>query len=113
MTDKTGHGVLYTSYECEDVLPKAKWLEMYDFLLAHRLSPTVIYSGLKNGKSRVVPSMEDMQYCYDRGMNATCLMCVSDISEDPQKAEQTLAAIDNWLGQWEKFVKEKEVSPFV
>ena len=112
MSDKTGHGVLYTSYECEDVLPKAKWLEMYDFLLAHRLSPTVIYSGLKNGKSRVVPSMEDMQYCYDRGMNATCLMCVSGISTKPEEAQQTLAAIDNWLGQWEKFVKEKNWKDF-
>ncbi|MBQ9446976.1 MAG: DUF4091 domain-containing protein [Victivallales bacterium] len=112
MTDQTNHGVLYTSYECEDVLPKAKWLEMYDFLLAHRISPTVIYSGLKKGKSRVVPAMEDMQYCYDRGMNATCLMCVSDISEDQQKAQETLAAIDNWLSEWEKFVKEKDWKDF-
>ncbi len=112
MTDQTGHGPLYTSYECEDVLPKAKWLEMYDFLLAHRLSPTVIYSSLKNGRTRVVPAMEDMQYCYDRGMNATCLMCVGGISENKEEADRKLAEIDGWLSQWEAFIKEKNWTDF-
>ncbi len=112
MTDQTSHGVLYTSYECENVLPKEKWLEMYDFLLAHRLSPTVIYSGLKNGRARTVPAMEDMQYCYDRGMNATCLLNVNGVSQDPEKAKKDLEAIHNWLKGWEGFVKEKNWKDF-
>ncbi len=112
MTDKTGHGPLYTSYECQDVLPREKWLEMYDFLLAHRLSPSVIYSGLKRGKSRTVPPMEDMQYCYDRGMNANCIVCIGGISKDPKQAEEYLQDLHKWLESWEKFVKEKNWSDF-
>jgi hypothetical protein len=112
MSDTAGHGALYTSYECEDVLPHEKWLEMYDFLLAHRLSPTTIYSGLKKGRSRVVPAREDMQYCYDRGMNATCLVSISSISRDPEKAQEYLTALDAYLKDWEGFVKEKNWPDF-
>jgi hypothetical protein len=112
MTDKSGHGALYTSPECADVLPHEKWLEMYDFLLAHRLSPTTIYSGLKKGRARVVPAREDMQYCYDRGMNATCLVCIGGLSKDPEKAKQYLADLDAYLKDWEGFVKEKNWPDF-
>jgi hypothetical protein len=112
MTDKDSHGVLYTSYECEDVLPHAKWLEMYDFLLAHRLNPTTIYSSLKNGKSRVVPSRADMQYCYDRGMNATCLTCVDNLSADPKAADQRMQELEAWLADWNKFFADKNWPDF-
>jgi len=101
------HGPLYSSYECQDVLPKAKWLEMYDFLLAHRLSPTVIYSHLKNGRSRTVPSREDMEYCYQRGMNATCLANVDVLPANPAAADRFMAQLEAWLADWEKFVKAK------
>ncbi len=98
---------LYTSYECEDVLPHKKWLEFYDFLLAHRLSPTTIYSSLKNGRARVVPPMADMEYCYDRGMNATCLFCTGDdFPKDPKKAQKYLDDLKKYLKQWDNFVKE-------
>ncbi len=112
MDDRSWHNVLFTSYECEDVLPKSKWLEMYDFLLAHRLNPTVIYSELKRGKSRLVPAMEDMQYCYDRGMNATCLTSISGISENEEEAEKYLQDLHAWLTQCEQFVKEKNWQDF-
>lgn len=105
MTDQTGHGPLYTSYECADVLPKAKWLELYDFLLAHRLSPTSIYSGLKNGRSRTVPAREDMAYCYERGMNATCLANCDVLPADAAAADQYLRDLENWLSDWEGFVQ--------
>ena len=106
------HGPLYTSYECEDVLPHEKWLEVYDFLLAHRLSPTVIYSGMKNGRTRTVPSREDMQYCYDRGMNATCLANCDVLNGDPARADQQMAEYEAWFGDWEGFVKEKDWKDF-
>jgi hypothetical protein len=112
MDDKTGHGPLYTSNECEDVLPTEKWREMYDFLLAHRLSPTVIYSGLKNGKTRVVPAKEDMEYCYERGMNATCLACVDVLPSDPAEADEKMTQLEAWFREWEGFVKEKNWPDF-
>ncbi len=107
MTDATNHGPLYTSYECADILPKEKWREIYDFLLAHRLSPTVIYSGLKNGKSRTLPAREDMEYCYERGMNATCLANCDVLPGDPAAAEKAMADLEAWLRDWEGFVKSK------
>lgn len=112
MTDETGHGPLYTSYECEDVLPREKWLEMYDFLLAHRLSPTSIYSGLKNGRSRVVPREEDLDYCYERGMNATCLVNVDMLPSDPEAADARMRDLEAWLAHWEKIVQEKNWPDF-
>lgn len=112
LKDTDGHGPLYTSYECEDVLPHEKWLEMYDFLLAHRLSPTVIYSGLKNGRSRTVPSRADMEYCYERGMNATCLANVDVLPPDPAEADARMAQLEAWLKEWEGFVKEKNWPDF-
>jgi hypothetical protein len=107
MTDEAGHGALYSSYECEDVLPREKWLEMYDFLLAHRLSPTTIYSDLKNGRTRVVPRREDMEYCYERGMNATCLASVDVLPGDPEAADRYMGELEAWLGDWNEFIEEK------
>ncbi len=112
MTDQTGHGPLYTSNELEGVLPHEKWLEMYDFLLAHRLSPTVIYSGLKNGKSRTVPGRADMEYCYERGMNATCLANCDVLPGDPAAADRAMADLEAWLRDWEGFVSEKNWPDF-
>ena len=112
MTDETGHGPLYTSYECEDVLPKAKWRAIYDFLLAHRLNPTVIYSGLKNGRTRTAPTREDMEYCYERGMNATCLANVDVLPGDATAADQRMGELEAWLRGWEGFVKEKNWPDF-
>ena len=51
MTDQT-HGVHIIRMRKR--APEGK-VALYDFLLAHRLSPTVIYSGLKNGRARTVP----------------------------------------------------------
>ncbi len=107
LADDDVHEPLYTSYECEDVLPHGKWLEMYDFLLAHRLSPTTIYSMLKEGRARVVPSREDMEYCYERGMNATCLVYVEELPEDRQEAEKELSQLEAWLADWNEFIEEK------
>jgi hypothetical protein len=112
MTDKTSHGALYTSPELADILPHEKWLEMYDFLLAHRLSPTTIYSSLRKGRSRVIPAREDMQYCYDRGMNATCLVCIGGLPKEPARAKEYLAALEAYLKDWESFVKEKNWTDF-
>jgi hypothetical protein len=107
LSDDHSHGPLYTSYECEDVLPHEKWLEMYDLLLAHRLSPTTIYSMLKEGRARVVPSREDMEYCYERGMNATCLVYVEELPDDPEAAEKELSQLEAWLADWNEFIEEK------
>lgn len=112
MDDKTGHGPLYTSYECEEVLPHAKWLEMYGFLLAHRLNPCQIYSGMKNGRTRVVPSRADMDYCYERGMNATCLGNVDVLPADPEAADKWMAQFEAWIQEWDGFVKEKSWPDF-
>ncbi len=110
--EKYSHGPLYTSYECEDVLPHEKWLEVYDFLLAHRISPTVIYSGMKNGRTRTVPTRDDMQYCYDRGMNATCLASCDVLFGEPEKADRQMAEFEAWFRDWEGFVKEKDWKDF-
>lgn len=107
MSDTTNHGPLYTSNECSDILPQAKWHEIYDFLLAHRLSPTVIYSGLKNGKSRTVPAREDMEYCYERGMNATCLANCDVLPGDAAAADNYMAQLEAYLRDWEGFVQSK------
>lgn len=107
LSDDHDHAPLYTSYECEDVLPHEKWLGMYDFLLAHRLSPTTIYSMLKEGRARVVPGREDMEYCYERGMNATCLVYVEELPEDPRAAEKELSQLGAWLADWNDFIEEK------
>jgi hypothetical protein len=94
------------------VLPHEKWLEVYDFLLAHRISPTVIYSGMKNGRTRTVPAREDMQYCYDRGMNATCLGNCDVLSGDAATADKQMADFEEWFRDWEGFVKEKDWKDF-
>jgi len=112
MTDQTGHGPLYTSYECEDVLPQGKWREMYDFLLAHRISPTTIYSGMKNGRTRVLPGRDDMDYCYERGMNATCLANVDVLPADPAEADKRMAELEAWLGEWDAFIRERDWPDF-
>jgi len=112
LTDIDNDGPLYTTNETKDVLPHEKWLEMYDFLLTHRISPTVIYSGLKNGKSRTVPGREDMQYCYDRGMNATCLTNVDVLPEDPAAADKRMQELEAYLKDWEGFIKEKDWKDF-
>ena len=112
LPDSYNHGPLYTSYECEDVLPHEKWLEVYDFLLAHRLSPTVIYSGMKSGRTRTVPSRADMQYCYDRGMNATCLANCDVLNGDSAAADRQMAEYEAWFRDWEGFVKEKDWKDF-
>jgi len=112
MSDSASHGALYNSLECEDVLPEAKWIEMYDFLLAHRLSPTMIYGGIRDGRRRVVPRREYMQHCYDRGMNATCLCSVDQLPADAAKADKYLRDLEALLRHWEPFVKEKNWSDF-
>lgn len=112
LDDNCSHGPLYTSYECEDVLPREDWLRLYDFLLAHRLSPTQIYSSLKGGKSRVFPAHRDMDYCYERGMNATCLANVDVLPKDPEAADTLMAELEAWIASWEEFVKEKDWQDF-
>jgi Glycoside hydrolase 123, catalytic domain/Glycoside hydrolase 123 N-terminal domain len=89
-----------------------EWRRVYDFLLAHHVSPTFIYNGMGKDGVRVFPAMEDMQYCYDRGMTATCLGCVHPLPEDPVEAEATLEKMAAHLAEWEPFVKEKNWPDF-
>jgi hypothetical protein len=98
---------LRLSRETEDVIPHEKWVEVYDFLLAHRLSPTSIYSPLTDGQARVIPGREDMQYCYDRGMNATCLVNVEKLPDDPAAADQYMRDLEAYLADWNRFIQEK------
>jgi len=105
-------GELSISRETEDVLPHEKWVEVYDFLLAHRLSPTSIYSPLNDGQARVIPGREDMQYCYDRGMNATCLVNVEKLPDDPTAADQYMRDLEAFLADWNRFIQEKNWPDF-
>ncbi len=91
----------------QSVLPPEAWRKVYDFLLAYRISPTCIYS-----YKRTFPFREDMEYCYKRGMNATCLNCFRGLDKDPKKAREFLADIEQYLQDWEKFVKEKNWPDF-
>jgi hypothetical protein len=108
--EKTGE--LPALQKTERVLPHEKWLEVYDFLLAHRLSPTMIYSGLRDGTARTVPGREDMQYCYDRGMNATCLVNVDKLPEDPAVADKYMEELESYLADWNRFIAEKNWPDF-
>ncbi len=92
--DNPSHGFGYSALGTEDVLGHEKWLEMYDFLLAHRISPNVLYAPLKDGKVRTVPSMEDLEYCVERGQNAICLMNVDAWMSGRQ--DEIAAYLDTW-----------------
>ena len=104
LTGRSNHGPLYSSSECEDILSREDWYRLYDFLLAHRLSPTQIYSRIKNGRSRVIPPAEHMDYCYKRGMNATCLTNVDVLSGDPETADRQMAELEAWIRSWEECI---------
>ncbi|NLN92557.1 MAG: DUF4091 domain-containing protein [Candidatus Hydrogenedens sp.] len=108
LTDKANHGPLYSTPECEDILSREDWYRLYDFLLAHRLSPTQIYSRIKDGRSRVMPPAEHMDYCYERGMNATCLTNVDVLSADPEVADRQMEELEAWIRSWETFIQEKD-----
>jgi len=105
---------LNSSWECADLLPPEKWREIYDFLLDHRLNPTTIYAHLRNGGTWVLPSRQEMQYCYERGMNATCLLDIEArfVPPDPQKANTYLRELETWLADWDRFAKEKNWPDF-
>ena len=60
-----------------DLLPKEKWQQVYDMLLAHRISPTFYYQPTTGGEELMWPFVEDWQYCADRGMNTLALACAS------------------------------------
>jgi len=105
-------GELDITRETEDVLPHEKWVGMYDFLLAHRLSPTSIYSPVKNGEARVVPARDDMQYCYDRGMNANCLAYIDKLPDDPAAARKYMRELESYLADWNRFIEEKNWPDF-
>jgi len=65
-----------------NLLPKEKWREIYDFLLARRITPTYYYQ-LVTGQDEIIwPFPEDWQYCADRGMNNLCLANIN-IDWDP------------------------------
>nr|NIR02486.1 hypothetical protein [Gemmatimonadales bacterium] len=100
---------LNSSWECAHLMPGEKWREVYGFLLAHRLNPTTIYAHLEDGRAWVVPGREDMEYCYERGMNATCLAHVEArfVPSDPEEAAEYLRTLDAWLADWQSFIEEK------
>lgn len=87
-------------------LPPEKWQRMYDFLLAHRLNPISLHCLFKNGRAHVVPRREDMQYCYNRGMNATCLASVQMPPQDPQASKKYLRDLEAWLADWNRFINK-------
>jgi len=105
-------GELGATWKTEGVLGHEKWLEVYDFLLAHRLSPTLIYNRLEDGKARVIPGREDMQYCYDRGMNATCLVNVDKLPDDPAAADRYMKELEAWISEWNRFTEDKNWPDF-
>lgn len=112
LADDHGIGPLEGPYDSEGVLPPGKWREMYDFLLAHRLSPSFIYNHFRNGRTRVLPSREDIQYVYERGANTICLAAVDVWSEDPEVQERYLAHLEAWLAEWYPLIEEKNWPDF-
>ncbi|MBN1489012.1 MAG: DUF4091 domain-containing protein [Phycisphaerae bacterium] len=103
LTDQAEELPLHSAIECEDVLPREKWFQMYDFLLEHRLSPCSIYSKLRNGTYRMFPRTEDLDYCYERGMNTVCLGNV----DVPEAAVQPMKELESWLGKWKPIIEKK------
>lgn len=103
LTDKVEEEPMWSAIECEDVLPREKWRQMYDFLLEHRLSPCSIYSKLKNGAFRMFPREEDMDYCYERGMNTVCLGNV----DDREATDKSMKELESWLGKWKQIIEKK------
>jgi len=106
-----------------DLIPWEKRRELYDFLLAHRLNPTTIGGCLKEGQTQVVPSREDMEYCYQRGMNATCLGYVDNFTFSPsyykrgegqeaESKESYLRDLVAWLADWDHLIREKDWKDF-
>lgn len=95
---------LFSSNETSDVLTREDWYRLYDFLLAHRLNPLVLYSWIRNGETRVLPAREDMEYCYERGLNAVCLGNF-DIQHDREKCEALFRQV---ITPWESFILERK-----
>ena len=72
----------------------------YQFLLEHRINPTNIYS------KAPVPSMEDLPFCLERGLNAFSLTYTHNKSgEDRQELKKMLTELQDDLkanGSWSK-----------
>lgn len=91
------------------------WRPFYDMLLSYRINPASIYSDVLagGGEFRVVPAMEDMDYCYERGLNAACLMCLRSLPEDPAERAAYFDKIKTHLTRWENFAKSRNWPGFV
>ena len=67
----------------------------YQFLLDHHINPTNIYS------KTPVPSLEDLPFCIELGMNALCLAYTHNMSdEDRAELKKTLAEFKS-TGAWD------------
>ena len=67
----------YMNRDMLNLVPEHKWMELYDFLLAYRISPTFIYPLLLGEETVLWPFPEHWQYCADRGMNTLPLVNVN------------------------------------
>lgn len=113
-SDAGAHDKMYNLHAGGALEGKDFWRPFYDMLLSYRINPVSIYSDiLAGGDFRVVPAMEDMDYCYERGLNAACLMCLRKLPEDSVKKQEYLAEIKKHLDKWEKFVKKRNWPGFV
>lgn len=71
-------------------------LEWYQFILDHRLNPTNIYS------MEPVPSMEDIEFSVERGMNAFCLHNYGRGRTEAKRAE-----VAQMIREYETYLKAK------
>lgn len=95
------------------LMGKEFWKNYCDFVLAYRLNPVSIYSDIMiGGKYRVIPDQELLQYCYDKGMNALCLMCIRDIPREPDAQKNYLDEVKKHLNNWKKIIDRLDFKDF-
>jgi hypothetical protein len=99
-TKSIGHGYHSFKAQAAKVVPDDKWKELYQFLLDHRISPSVIYSGIGEEGARTVPPRADLEWCYERGQNTICLGSV-----DVGQADH-LDWLEKHLRPWQEFIRE-------
>lgn len=113
-SDAAAHDKMYNLRAGGPLEDQTFWRPFYDMLLDYRVNPASIYSDiLVDGEFRVVPAMEDMDYCYERGLNAACLMCLRKLPQDAAERAKYFDKIKAHLTKWEKFVKSRNWRDFV
>lgn len=114
-SDALAHDKMYNLSSFGPLEGNKFWRQVYDMLLSYRVNPASIYSDILAGGEdfRVVPAMEDMDYCYKNGLNAACLMCLRKLPKDVVKRKEYFAKIKKHLSKWETFVKKRNWPNFV